>query len=417
MKIWLITIGEPLPLNGERPQRIGTLAKMLAEKGHCVTWWTSTLDHQSKSLFYNEDKAISVSDNLEIILMHSRIQYKKNVSLRRILHHQLVARKFNSLSQSKKKPDIILCSFPTIDLSYAAVEFGKRNSLPVIIDIRDLWPDIFVTPFPEYLHPIIRFLLRGYVEQTKEIVRNCFSMIAVSKTYLEWGLRYGHRGKTPRDKVFPLGYQKSKMNEDELSHNANLLLKVGIDPLKKSVWYVGTFGQTYDLATIIKSARKLEKTRKDIQFILTGDGEKKEEWLKLADQLNNVIFTGWVGKSQLAYLSSIADIGLMAYSHNAPQGLPNKIFEYMSAGIPILSSLRGETKDFLSEHQIGFSYEPNDVESFIGRLTLLIDDSLLSKEMGSRGKALFEREYSADVVYKELISYIENQVLDTQGVS
>ena len=72
-----------------------------------------------------------------------------------------------------------------------------------------------------------------------------------------------------------------------------------------------------------------------------------KKWSKLAIGLQNVVFTGWVNKHELKYLSDIADIGLMAYSKGAPQGLPNKIFEYMSSGIPILSSLQGETEDFL----------------------------------------------------------------------
>lgn len=409
MNIWLFQTGELLAINGQRRQRVGLLAEKLVEKGHYVTWWTSTLDHQSKNLIYDEYKEIKISNRLEMIFMHSMIKYKKNVSLRRILNHRLVAKNFTSLSKYKKKPDIVLCSFPTIDLSYEVVKYCTRNKLPVIVDVRDLWPDIFVNPFPEYLHSLIRYFLRGYYKQTKYILNNCDSIIAVSEKYLKWALRYGQRIKTANDQVFPLGYEKNCVNEDEFSHHVNLFSKIGIDPLKKTVWFVGTFGQTYDLGTVIQAARRLVDYRGDIQFVFTGDGEKMNEWANQARGLDNVIFTGWVDKIPLAYLLSIADIGLMAYAKNAPQGLPNKIFEYLSAGIPILSSLQNETKELLEEYIVGRTYQANNVDSFINNLSVLTANHILRNEMSVRGKDIFDQKYSAKVVYEGLVDFIEEQ--------
>ncbi|GAI08595.1 unnamed protein product, partial [marine sediment metagenome] len=50
MRIWLITIGEPLPSdnNNDRLYRTGILAKLLIQRGHEVVWWTSTFDHVRK---------------------------------------------------------------------------------------------------------------------------------------------------------------------------------------------------------------------------------------------------------------------------------------------------------------------------------------------------------------------------------
>ena len=162
MNIWLITIGEPLKTQNERPCKTGILSKMLVDKGHQVTWWTSTFDHQSKSYIYNNDKCISVEENLEMIYLHSNIGYKKNVSIKRIINHKLIAKKFNKISDIKSTPDIIYCSFPPIELSFAAVYYAKRKNIPVVVDARDLWPDIFFNPFPQLFHPVLKILLNGY---------------------------------------------------------------------------------------------------------------------------------------------------------------------------------------------------------------------------------------------------------------
>jgi len=411
MNIWLVTTGEPLQLQNERPHRVGILSNKLVKQNHNVIWWTTTFDHQSKNYIYDNDKEVIISEKLKMTFMHSSIGYRKNVSLNRLINHKLVADKFRRLAESKKTPDIIYCSFPTIDLSYQAVKYGIKNNIPVIIDTRDLWPDIFINPFPKFSHSLINLLLSKYIKQTKYLFKNCESITAVSEKYLNWALNYGSRKRTINDQVFPLAYEKhNNSNNDNLTNQIDAFSKIGINPSKKIAWFVGTFGRTYDLTTVIKSARILENNEvNDIQFVLTGDGEKMNEWSKLAKGLKNVVFTGWVNKPELQYLSSIADIGLMAYSKGAPQGLPNKIFEYMSAGVPILSSLQSETKELLSKNKIGLTYEPLNVDGFVEKLLYLCKDDLLREQMGTSGKELLEKEYTADIVYDRLIQHLEKQ--------
>ena len=140
-------------------------------------------------------------------------------------------------------------------------------------------------------------------------------------------------------------------------------------------------------------------------FVFTGDGEKRSAWINQATGLGNVIFTGWAKTSQLTYLSEIADIGLMAYTRDATQGLPNKIFEYLSSGLPILSSLQSETKKLLSKHSVGYTYQPGDANSFINALMPLVENEAKRKEMGNRGKLLFEQKYSAQGIELDPVRY------------
>ena len=61
-------------------------------------------------------------------------------------HHKIVAKKFNEIALSNhiEFPDLILCAYPAIELSRAGVQFANKIGVPVVVDIRDLWPDIFV---------------------------------------------------------------------------------------------------------------------------------------------------------------------------------------------------------------------------------------------------------------------------------
>ena len=96
----------------------------------------------------------------------------------------------------------------------------------------------------------------------------------------------------------------------------------------------------------------------------------------------------------------------MAYSENAPQGFPNKIFEYMSSGLPILSSLQTETKDLISKHKLGLSYVANNPQDLLLKLTTLLDNQELLKEMRYNCTKTFEEKFDSEIIYKNLIKFL-----------
>ena len=117
--------------------------------------------------------------------------------------------------------------------------------------------------------------------------------------------------------------------------------------------FAGTFGRTYDLRTVIEAAKILRANRSErVHFVLCGAGERDAEWRALAAG-QDVTFTGWLPAAELAYLLSKSSIGLAAYSANAPQGIPNKVIEYLSASLPVLCSLPGECRNLLSSARCG----------------------------------------------------------------
>jgi glycosyltransferase involved in cell wall biosynthesis len=408
MNIWLITVGESMPVGNNRVWRTAMLAKMLSENNKVIRW-TSTFDHQQKKYLYNENIKIKVNDNLSRFFLHSKIPYYKNVSFSRIKNHREVALNFEKESQKEIKPDLIYCSFPTIELAFSAVKFGEKYNIPVIVDVRDLWPDIFLDLLPNLLKPFGRVFLRDYLNKTKYIFKNASGITGVSKKYLDFGLKYAEREVTNKDGVFPLGYDDSvkvELNTEELEELSNLKINTN----KINVWFVGSFGKTYDLSPVIKAARKIENKHSAVNFIFTGDGENMNKWVKEANGLENVIFTGWAGKKEIQYLSANSNIGLMAYAKGAPQGLPNKVFEYMASGLPILSSLQTETKDLLRDEQIGVTYQAENSESFIKELEKLIINLNKLEEMGVRSRKVFENNFKSEIIYNNLKEYLENQI-------
>lgn len=256
MNVWLLTVGEPLPIDslGDRPWRAGFLAELLTDRGHSVTWWTSSFDHMAKCQRVSDDSTVAVGSQLRIRLLWA-ISYRKNISFRRLMNHYQLGKKFKYLAATEPPPDIILCSFPTIEMTRQAVVYGVPRKVPVVVDVRDLWPDIFLDHVPASLRGIARLALKPLFRQTEASLRESTALTAVSDGYLDWALRYAGRPRASYDRVFPLAYER--VDSCDVERIQTLIVDNGLDTSKLICWFVGSFGRTYDLGIVIDGARAL----------------------------------------------------------------------------------------------------------------------------------------------------------------
>ena len=320
------------------------------------------------------------------------------------MDHYLLSQSFVRCAKKTPIPDLIVCSLPTIELSFEAVKFGMLHNIPVIIDVRDLWPDIFVEKLPNILQPVARTMLYPLFSQTKRSLSQCSALIAVSDGYLKWGLDISGRKKTVLDRVFPLCYQGEECPDHEVDKAGKKLVDDGLDISKEIVWFVGSFGDTYDLSTVIRGARMaLQQSWQTPLFVFSGSGDNDERWRNEALGLPNVFFTGWVDTPKSRFLMRHSKIGLLAYALDAPQGLPNKLYEYLFAGLPILSSLQREMPDFLENSQCGLTYQAGDPLDFLQKLRALMDDEKFRCRMADNARRLYQEKFSTDTVFSDMI--------------
>jgi len=415
MRIWLVTVGEPLPTDGAnlRLHRVGTLARYCAARGHEVTWWTSTLDHMAKRQRAPHDQRVTTGTGIKIEMLHAP-GYQSNVSVQRLVNHYVLGHKLSTRMQSCSPPDIIHASWPTMELCSASVKYAKAHGVPVVLDVRDLWPDIFVDILWPWLRPAARLALLPAFGYTRHIFRNCTGIIGISQGYLNWGLAYAGRSLGPWDRMFPLGYERTEFCDSDARGVREELINAGVDPGRTVCWFVGMFGALYDLGTVISAASMLQEQGDDrFQFVFSGGGDRESRWRQQASGLKNVVFTGWVDSKKICCLGTMAHIGLAAYTRSAPQGLPNKFFEYMAWGLPIVSSLSGEGQIALEEHRCGLTYDASDPESLLSCLETLQGDEGLRKEFGENAQRTYHSLYAANKVYNAMVDYLELIVSET----
>jgi len=298
---------------------------------------------------------------------------------------------------------------PSLELAEAAANYAKIKSCPIVVDIRDLWPDVYFTMFPKFARTVFKSFFYSEISRARRIFRSANGITAISASYLKWGLQYAERGASDLDQVFHLGFVNNiNINQNKtLDFLRAIKAKYGIGMNKFIATYVGSFSRFYDVRCILEASRIfLDDDR--VHFLIVGSGEKAEELFSIGNKLKNVTMTGWVDFQEVCALLGMTDLGLVAYSDIATMSLPNKPFEYMASGIPLLSSLKGELEHIILNNNIGRIYEPGDVTSLVSQIKWFLENQDHAKEMGSRALSLFEREFQSEIIYSKLATHLEN---------
>jgi glycosyltransferase involved in cell wall biosynthesis len=403
MRIWITELAEPLPIDrGSRLWRVGMLAEILARDGHDVTWWTSAFDHFTKTHRSVPGDTVVMAPNYRIRLLMGP-GYRRNASLARVRHHRDIARAFSRAIAGAPTPNVIHACLPTLEVSEVAVRYGRDHGVPVLVDVRDLWPDIFTSAVPTVLRPLARVALEPQFRRVRRVLSGAAAITAVSEAYLAWALRKAGRPRGEGDGVVPHGYRRATLTPSQRDAGQLLLRAAGVHDSATICCFVGTFGLTYDLAPVIETARAFQaEGRRNVQFVLAGSGERDAEWRALAAGLPNVVFTGWLPANGVAVLLEQSAVALAAYARGAPQGLPNKVVEYLSSGLPIISSLRGETEDLLATVACGSHYDAGSAGSLGHALRRVLDDDAGRHAMSRRAAERFRAAFEADQVYRGL---------------
>lgn len=406
LKIWLVNEGENLPGDDNNPrlQRMGLLAYELEKLGPKVTWWQSTFNHYQKKFRYQEEKEIKLTDNLELKLIHS-CGYKKNVSIKRMLHEWKTAKGFYKKAQKEELPNVIVSAMPTIAQAHFVVKFGRAHNIPVIVDLRDLNPDVFVSPFHGFLRTAVSIGIAPLRMMLGNALKHADGLVGTTEPYLNWGLAYAKRIKGRNDRVFYVSYPDNGVatNLSENSRWKEFENKSGI-----ICCFFGQFGQLVDFDTLIEAAALCQERRLDVQFLLCGKGELLEHYQNVIEEkgLKNITLPGWVNQTDIADIGYLSDIGLMAYkkNDNFDMQMPNKFSESLSLGLAIMLQPTGVMLDVISKNECGIHYE--NASELYEALKKLSENRELLNQMKKNSRSLFEREFAVNNVYKEYGHYI-----------
>lgn len=423
MRVWLVTIGEPMPIpmqKHERLHRTGMFATFLSAKGHDVTWWTSAFDHFRKRHLVEEDSVLTVTNGLCIRLIHGS-GYRRNVSYARLRDHRQVAAKFASIGREEAPPDIIVAALPTIELSLASVNYGKEHRVPVVLDMRDMWPDIYVDHAPPLARSLVRFTLYPMFRSAHLACARATAIIGITDAFVDWGLKRGGRQRSELDRSFPFAYSQCPPKMEECAKAEakwDNLLGVRSEDDFLNICFFGSVNRQFDLGTAIAAVRTVAASGGRVRLVICGTGEQLQKYKAMASGSPNVVFPGWVNAADIYTLMrrSCAGIDPMPNRYDFLGTINNKAIEYMSAGLLVIASPdRGVLHNLLTDEQCGLTYPCGDVGSLVDLLQRLVRDRDLCRGLSGNATRVFAERFAANRVCQDMMEHLEIVVDKTGG--
>lgn len=404
LNIWIVNPYGTLPSEGWKEYRSAMLANALSERGHNVTWWISDFVHRTKK--YRAVGKIDdplISKNIKIMSIHSR-SYKNNISLDRIYYEKEFGRNFEKLAANEIPPDLIVIGDPSLFYMNNVINYKKNSDCRLIVDVIDLWPELFNVIFPSKIRFLTNYLWILLYKKRQKLIEESDGVVAVSEDYLKTVTRKVKKN-IPASVVY-WGYVESKghLPSDNLIERLENFSKIH----KNILVYAGSLGDAYDMDIIVKAIKRAEALNSDFGFIIAGDGPRKNDFIKLQLECGSRLdFLGAVNPSDLQTIYKYSDIGLITYVAGSTVAMPIKLFDYLNGGLAILNSLSRDIGQIIEGNQLGINYKPNDLDDFFEKINFLISDAVRLEEIKINALKM-ANFFNADKQYLNYSKFIES---------
>lgn len=406
MEIWIVNLFDEFPSKGGYECRIFGLIRELESRGNNVTLWTSNWSHANKvrRKFPNEEEI-----RAKVILIES-MAYTSNIGLRRFFSHIFSAKRFikmglNAVSEGRTKPHLIMVSTPPPSMLKAAAKLKQCFGCSLLIDIQDAWPENFIQIVPAKF-PFRQWICRVISAAARSSTANAYQLAimatAVSQDYIDLAKSYG----LTRGKVFYIGAPAERFKEA-------LPMEAKVNYKTLCLAYVGSFSTSYDLETIFKAVAFAKRQGIDVRIYFAGKGplEKSfKRWAKNLSIQDNVVLMGMLNQEELRAMLEQVHLGLVGVKNDSWIAMPNKITDYLTAGLPILHSRKtGELARLVSARRIGSVYESGDAVELLELIKFYntANGKLQLKTQSRNARRIAKQSFDRRKIYREFVDEIE----------
>lgn len=283
-------------------------------------------------------------------------------------------------------------------------KFLRRKTF--VFEVRDLWPEL-----PKAMgvikNPIVLMLMSSLEWLSYRFADACIG--------LSPGIVEGIKKRSSSQKnvaLIPNGCDLDLFGASVLpSTNATPL----VDKDKFTVAFSGTHGKANGLDAILDAAVEVQaRGCIGIEFLFIGEGGEKERLIKRMNEenINNCRFESMVPKTELVRIFSQVDVGLMVLA-NVPAFYygtsPNKFFDYISAGLPVINNYPGWVASIIEEDELGFVVPPGNPALFADAICTIANDADKRKVMGRNARKCAEKRFGRQDLAEKFVSFIEDR--------
>ncbi len=375
------------------------LARYLVSQGHRVTVITSPVSYLTGSRSRQPDSP----------------QEEPGISIRRVavstsLHKSFVRRIYAFIAfmvssfftgLGVRKVDLVWGTSPPIFQGLTAWALARLKGVPFLFEVRDLWPK-FAIAVGVLRNPLL-IHLSLWLERF--LYRHSDRVVVNSPGYIAHVEENGAR----RVELVPNGADPEMFNPADKGTTFRTAHRLEGDFI---VLYAGAHGMSNDLGVVMHAAGKLENDQPEVRFVFLGDGKEKYTLQEQAAamHLSNVLFLPPLPKNGMTEALAAADacIAILKPIEEYNTTYPNKVFDYMAAGRPVVLAIDGVIRQVVEDAGCGVFSPPGDPVALAQAVTYLARDPKNARRMGLAGRNYLEGHFSRAVIAQRLLRILES---------
>ena len=371
------------------------LARGLAGAGHRVTVIASRVSYLTGR---SVPAAIESADGVTVLRAYTYPALHKSFVHRVFAFFSFMVSSF-WLGLGVREVDLVWGTSPPIFQGATALLLARLKRVPFLFEVRDLWPAFAVAVGVLRARPLIR--LTEWLERT--LYRRADRVVVNSPGFIDHVRSRGARsvalvpnGADPD--MFDPGIDGSRFRQEHGLNGRFIAL------------YAGAHGLSNDLSVVLEAARELGD-RPDLQIVLLGDGKDKARLEAQAEAwgLKNLRFLPPVPKNRMreALAAAGACIAILKPVAAYRTVYPNKVFDYLAAGRPVVLAMEGVIREVVEAAGAGISVPPGDPAALAAALRTLAGDPEKARAMGLRGRAYVEKHFDRAQLAGKLVRIVE----------
>lgn len=378
------------------------MARRLIARGHQVTMVCGSYRGGETGLTmpFVSGKRRGIVDNIDIVEFDLAYSNSDGLMRRGVTFIKFALR--SAWLALSERYDVMFATTTPLTAGIPGILARWLRGKPFVFEVRDLWPEL-----PKAMGAIRNPLVLWAMSVLEWVsYHSAHRLIGLSPGIVEGIAKRG----VPRERITMV---PNGCDLDIFGTKAAPWRPEGVGENDLMAVFAGTHGVANGLEAVLDAAAELQRRgRNDIKLVLIGQGKLKAGLQQRArtEGLANVIFHDPVNKAKLSGLMAKTDVGLQILANVSAfyyGTSPNKFFDYIAAGLPVLNNYPGWLAELIKTHNCGFSVPPEDPVRFADALEQAVADKNALREMGLRARALAAVEFDRQVLANRFVDWLE----------
>jgi glycosyltransferase involved in cell wall biosynthesis len=372
------------------------LARFLVSRGHQVTIIASPVSYLTGKIIQTGDQ--TSEEGITILRAYTYSAFHRSFVDRVISFMSFMLSSF-FIGLRVRKVDLVWGTSPPIFQGLTALVLARLKGIPFLFEVRDLWP-AFAIAVGVLRNPI---LIKASLWLERFLYRNADRVMVNSPGYIEHVSRLGAK----KVELIPNGADPGMFATQ--ATGLRFRKQLGLDE-EFIVLYAGAHGLSNDLGVVLQAADQL-RAHSEIRFVFIGDGKDKPA-LQARSQtmdLPNVLFAPAASKSEMADVMAAADacVAILLPIELYKTTYPNKVFDYMAAGRPVILAIDGVIRQVVESAGAGIFVPPGNPSAMAEAVLALSSDPIKARAMGMAGRQYIEQFFSRQELAERLYLLLE----------